>query len=54
MHAEGNKVLPPDEDDVAHVFNPLRQMCQANNVRNSYLTSNCFIKNSNKYFVMDI
>ncbi|CAJ1972013.1 unnamed protein product [Sphenostylis stenocarpa] len=27
---QGNNVLPPDEDDVAHVFNSLRQMCPDN------------------------
>lgn len=33
-HAESIDAVPPDEDDVAHVFNHLRQMCQGNNVCN--------------------
>ncbi|KAK7321568.1 hypothetical protein VNO77_32352 [Canavalia gladiata] len=30
-HPEGTNVFPPDEDDVATVFNPLRQLCNTNN-----------------------
>jgi len=34
MHAESTDVVPPDEEDVANVFNNFRQMCQGNNVCN--------------------
>lgn len=30
MHAEGANVFPPDEEDVANVFDPLREMCNDN------------------------
>ncbi|XP_047174764.1 U-box domain-containing protein 52-like [Vigna umbellata] len=30
---QSTDAVPPDEDDVAHVFNHLRQMCQGNNVQ---------------------
>lgn len=26
-YAEGTNVFPPDEDDIATIFNPLREMC---------------------------
>lgn len=54
-HAESIDAVPPDEDDVAHVFNHLRQMCQGNNVCNWYpILEKIFITIfSNKYFVMD-
>ncbi|KAG5098640.1 hypothetical protein JHK82_048494 [Glycine max] len=29
-HHEGTNVFPPDEDDIAHVFKPLRHMCHGN------------------------
>lgn len=35
MHAdEGTNVFPPDEDDIAHVFKPLRHMCHGKVVCN--------------------
>ncbi|XP_068476017.1 U-box domain-containing protein 52-like isoform X2 [Phaseolus vulgaris] len=30
---EGTNVFPPTEDEVANVFNPIRQLCQNNNVK---------------------
>ncbi|XP_029130742.1 U-box domain-containing protein 52 isoform X2 [Cajanus cajan] len=30
---EGTNVFPPEEEDIAHVFNPLRQLCQPNVVK---------------------
>ncbi|RDY00339.1 U-box domain-containing protein 52, partial [Mucuna pruriens] len=33
VDAEGTNVFPPDEEDIANIFNPLRQMCRANVVK---------------------
>ncbi|TKY58078.1 U-box domain-containing protein 52 [Spatholobus suberectus] len=30
---QGTNVFPPDEDDIAHVFHPLRQMCHPNVIK---------------------
>ncbi|XP_029125461.1 uncharacterized protein LOC114915230 [Cajanus cajan] len=30
---QGTNVFPPEEEDIAHVFNPLRQLCQPNVVK---------------------
>lgn len=27
IYAEGSNVFPPDEDDIATIFTPLREMC---------------------------
>lgn len=34
LNAEGSNVYPPDEDDVAHIFNNLRGLCQRKAVSN--------------------
>lgn len=45
MLAEGTNVFPPDEEDVANVFNPLREMCDDRVVSNSHFVELFYKKN---------